>query len=101
LPIEKEIDSCFNRAANVIFLGFGFHKQNLSLISKNFKRSATRVFATACGIALIDQPALSRAIGTMFSDNDIRGGLLSMRTSISEATCDKFFDEYAFTLREL
>ena len=45
-----------------MFLGFGFHPQNMTLINPGIQGNAKRIFATAKGISDSDSPIIEKQI---------------------------------------
>lgn len=86
-----------NEAKRLVFLGFGFHKQNCELI-----RSAPRqpngyypvyTFATAFGTSESDQAVFNQRI------NEVKGSDDGINT-IAPLGCDRFMDEFGLTLSQ-
>jgi hypothetical protein len=86
-------------AQKLIFLGFGFHEQNLEILDisehlpfqplQNFKR----VFATTHGLSNSDEEVVRNQVAVAFHGRSV-GGLNSPSITTENATCSKFFDSY-------
>ncbi|MNH49656.1 hypothetical protein D3C85_1012290 [compost metagenome] len=80
-----KISNAISNAETVVFLGFGFHKQNVDLLSGPILEPK-EVFATACGVSSSQRRAFEARIRRSISpDATIR---------MDDATCDKFFAQH-------
>lgn len=65
--IMPEIRDALEKARTIVFLGFGFHSQNMRLLQVRTAESWRRWFATAMGMDTANHPimrtAISRAVG--------------------------------------
>lgn len=81
----KNIRDAVDDAETVVFLGFGFHKQNVDLLSgPGAKRK--EVFTTACGVSNSQRRAFEARIRSGISSDAI--------IRMEDATCDKFFAQH-------
>lgn len=91
------------RGADVlVFLGFGFHRQNMQLLAEPRKLKDKRVFATALNISDSDVEIVIRRISELF-DTSMQNSMqvrrwLKVKNNLS---CAGLLDEYAMTLPEL
>lgn len=82
----EKIERAVHDAETIVFLGFGFHKQNVDLLSGPTTSERKDVFATACGVANSQRRAFEARIRAGISkDANIR---------MEDATCDKFFADH-------
>lgn len=81
----QKIEQVVETAETVVFLGFGFHKQNVDLLSGPTSDQKA-VFATACGVSDSQRRAFAARI---------RAGIsLEATIRMEDATCDKFFAQH-------
>lgn len=83
-----------------VFLGFGFHEQNIELLTPTSGFSLRKkVYGTAFGMSKPDVETADGLIYEMFSENARRGMSVPNSFSIrNDLNCTKLFDEYAATL---
>jgi hypothetical protein len=62
-----EMRSCVGSSGQLIFVGFAFHRQNIELLSPEFPRSCSRVFATTMGISDSDTQIIQHEVAGRFS----------------------------------
>ena len=76
------------KADKVVFIGFAFHKLNMSLISPRSidKRKTPLCYATALGISESDKHVVTNQIRQLYNAN--------LQVHISSVSCREFFDEY-------
>jgi hypothetical protein len=76
-------------AGHIIFLGFGFHRQNIELISAEMPRSCRRIFATAMNISASDK---------MVIENILRGAFQPENRffdiAMHDGDCPSLFENY-------
>lgn len=86
------------QAETLVFLGFGFHDQNMLVLSedapKEEKRSSIkRVLATVCGLSASDTKVVTQQIA-----RTLKGRPLRERDNYTvdtfNGTCSEFFEEY-------
>lgn len=80
-----KISNAISNAETVLFLGFGFHKQNVELLSGPILEKK-EVFATACGVSNSQRRAFEARIRSSISPSAI--------IRMDDATCDKFFAQH-------
>lgn len=87
----KQIRSSISAAEVIVFLGFAFHPQNMSVLQLDTPTSANRVFGTAFGFSLPDRNAIISQIqaAIMRSPRDL---------ALDPSPCATFFDDYQRTL---
>jgi hypothetical protein len=76
-------------ASKAIFMGFAFHKLNMTLITPNDiqpRPSGFKCFASAYGISESDKEAIKIQINELYAHN--------VETSIEQLPCFKLFNEY-------
>ncbi|CAN5437110.1 hypothetical protein BH10PSE4_BH10PSE4_18460 [soil metagenome] len=82
-------------ADRIVFLGFAFHRQNVSLISANID-DHTEVLATTLGISGSDQGVIQSELAEAFGYAD--DNLSLNRAEFATMSCNDFFKEYWRTL---
>ena len=89
--IQNRITSVMNEAQTVVFLGFGFHKQNMEILRRSlYDVGPDKVFATAFGASDHDVEAFSAAIHDSFLMSP-----LPSRVVVEKKSCGQFFYEIA------
>jgi len=76
-------------ASKTIFMGFAFHKLNMTLIRPNDiqpRPAGFKCFGSAYGISESDKEAIKHQINELYSDN--------VETSIKQLPCFQLFNEY-------
>lgn len=86
--------SAVANADRIIFLGFAFHRQNVSLISQKMQHHS-EVVATACGISQSDKSVIEDELARAFAHEFIMN---DTRIKLADMTCANFFKEYWRTL---
>ncbi len=83
--VVADIKAEMKRAAVAVFLGFGFHKQNVDMlqVADGFQQPA--VFVTGCGIDEKNYPPIKARLRAMFQAMDISS------FDIENMTCDQLF----------
>lgn len=81
-------------AERIIFLGFGFHRQNVELICQKVLNHA-EVLATAYGISPSDQSVIEAELETAM---EFEGHLNQGRITLADMTCSQFFDHHWRTI---
>lgn len=79
------------RANTIIFLGFGFHRQNMELLKPERRSSATSVFATASGISDPNRDIMAKRIETMI-------GSRPDRFYLEDIKCAPLIEKYSAVL---
>ena len=92
--------SCLSEAEQVVFLGFGFHKQNADLISLNGKlERCPSVYATSYGASSEDQDVFRSRIQKIFSAADADSARLGNEDiSFAHAECNKMMSRFGMKL---
>jgi hypothetical protein len=92
--LVAETRGLLQKAQAIVFLGFGFHRQNLELMRPSEKTGIKRIFATAKGISNSDcdvvQGQITNTVQTSWPDLRIR-----LR---NELTCHELLGEYRRSL---
>jgi hypothetical protein len=78
------------KAEVIVFLGFGFHQQNLELVRPEDPSDAKRVFATALGISKSDCEVVKIQIQRLLGQGPERFGI-DLRNDL---TCPGLFNEF-------
>lgn len=81
----EEIKSNLEKSNKLVFLGFGYHKQNIELLRPK-NTSPLKVYGTAKGISEPNIQHVKSDLGLITS--------VPERAIISEMTCDEFLDFY-------
>jgi len=91
---RAQLRAMIREARVVVFLGFGFHKQNMALISpgRPVNSSGPACFATCYGTSASDQAVFKTLINEGLRDPAYSAPVLT------ELTCDQFIDEYGLLL---
>ncbi|HEX6783162.1 MAG TPA: hypothetical protein VF098_00705 [Sphingomicrobium sp.] len=79
-----------SEARHVVFLGFGYHRQNMTLLSDGVKGSALRVFGTSQGLSGSDREVVSGQ-ATQFIDTKYQGHINPVLPTLD---CVSFIREY-------
>lgn len=86
-------------AETIVFLGFGFHPQNMNLLAPATKTKIRQVYATAFNISGPDTVAIKNQIYSTLSSAGIPGHFSIDRIQVrNNLTCEKLFTEYQRTL---
>ncbi|MGA9582742.1 MAG: hypothetical protein WBR13_12320 [Allosphingosinicella sp.] len=85
-------------ASTLIFLGFGFHPQNVDLLSVPTLTKAQCIFATMGGISAWDRP-IARSLAASIV-NRSETGQFSIEVHAQSSTCTALFDEYRLMLTQ-
>lgn len=83
-------------ADRIVFLGFGFHRQNVALIASEIKPH-TEIFGTCLKVSKADQDVITSELRTAF-EFDWTGVRDLKRVTLAELTCNQFFLEYWRTM---
>lgn len=83
---RARIRSHMAAADSIIFLGFGFHKQNMKLLNPGISNSAwqPRIWATACKTSPSQRGVFQSRLG------DFCQASIYVRPTLSELSCDEF-----------
>lgn len=103
LDMQSELDTC----ETMIFLGFGFHKQNLNLLKRVGGYNVTKLFASAYGFVDNDLQIVSNRLAELFN-RDNRWLTTPMNTGrgtagglfVQPVKCADLFDRYRLTMVE-
>jgi hypothetical protein len=85
----SDIKTAVAESERIIFLGFGFHEQNIKLLSVDTKDKFRNVFGTAIGISHADQ--------TIICSKLERNGIVRGNIYLRDLSCSDLFDEYSRT----
>lgn len=93
-PIHREVE----RAERMVFLGFGFHDQNLALIKPKAPIKRRDIYATAYGMSASDVNVVRSQLLDFFVGNE-RAMMDTGRIQIrNDLTCAALFDQYSKSL---
>jgi hypothetical protein len=94
--VVKAIAVEVSRAECIVFLGYGYHSQNMQLLRPADPMPELKpVFGTAHGLSDADVEVVSHQINNWFSKSAIRSGSLRLENKL---TCAGLFDDYAKSL---
>jgi hypothetical protein len=79
-----------SEADRVVFLGFGYHRQNMALLSERVEGSASHVYGTAMGLSEADKSVVTAQLGPFF-----RPSLRNLKDPVLPSLgCVQFINEY-------
>jgi SIR2-like domain len=87
--LVAQMRSSTQTAGHIIFLGFGFHRQNIELVSAERPRSCQRIFATAMNISISDKAVIENALRGAFEPE-----YRSIDIKMHDGDCPSLFDNY-------
>lgn len=90
----RKIKEAFATAHMLVFLGFGFHEQNMLLLSPEFQCEATRVIATGKSLSEDDRRIIQHSIEEVCNNGIARSDIV-----VRDLTCSELFKEYRLTLQ--
>ena len=80
---------CFRN--NIVFLGFGFHPQNIELLRPTNVSGTKFVYGTAIGISGSANIAVSNQLSAALKATEVR---------LEDKTCYQLLDEYSLTPKD-
>jgi hypothetical protein len=86
------------RADCIVFLGFGYHEQNLALLNPGEQLKSVPVFGTARGFSTHNREVVHQKLERMFQQPAPRVISYSPVVIDQNATCASLFDDYAQSL---
>jgi len=86
------------RAECIVFLGFGYHEQNLALLNPGDQLKSIPVFGTAHGFSTHNREVIHQKIERLFQPSPPRVIRYSPVVIDQHATCASLFDDYAQSL---
>lgn len=98
LAAKSDIDEIRNLAAwaeRIVFLGFGFHRQNLEVLRSRNPNYRTQVLATVGSMSQSDQTVVRREIG---NELGIHARFHDTRIELAPIHCKELFQNYWRTL---
>jgi len=90
----KKIAAAMSNARYLVFLGFGFHRQNMRLITADPKPQVARTICTAKGISDDDCDEVRQRVGGLISSRASKGNVRVLNT----ATCCDLFRQFRMSL---
>jgi hypothetical protein len=97
-PVIKRLSDEVDKAAAIVFLGFAYHDQNMSLLKPAGPMPTKAIYGTAYGVSDSDVDVTARHILAWYRDPNIRRATKSPVQLNSGLTCAAFFDHYSKTL---
>ncbi|MEN3952099.1 SIR2 family protein [Iodidimonas sp. SYSU 1G8] len=94
ITLKKIISDTVDESDTVVFLGFGFHRQNMDLIDKKSTREIKKIFGTLKGSSESDKLVVSQLVSESFNINEPESKI-HLRTDL---TCNELFQEYSLSL---
>lgn len=96
----KTIENQVQNAETIVFLGFGFHKQNLDILEPDSNTTPKSVYGTAIGVAKTAQSILTTQLEKRFGLRD--GGQVRQTATVRLETmdCSKLLEEYRLALQD-
>jgi hypothetical protein len=101
---EKDTVAAMRRevsnAESIVFLGFAFHRQNMSLLGERIKVQNRQIFGTTCGMSDSDTADVQSVLGDLFPEPKIEGDYpvaFTLNDHIQlekNLTCSQLFDYY-------
>lgn len=92
----KKVREEVKKAETIVFLGFGFHPQNMNLLKPERNSNARQIYATAKGISNSDKAVIENQIRSVVNTNSYNQLLkIQVRNDLS---CAELFPEYRRTL---
>jgi hypothetical protein len=95
-----DIKAEFSSAHTIIFLGFGFHEQNMRLLKPKHDTKIKKVLATAKGVSEVDQRIIREFIADTCNSRAFTGPARRLSNIIvRDLTCAELLDEYRLSLQ--
>ena len=101
--ILASLRNSVQKAEITVFLGFGFHQQNIRLMRPLYTEKNQRVYATVLGISASDQRVIRRDLEDILGVGPTSGRIQQGHVPSVEffgGTCAQLLDEYRRTLTE-
>lgn len=89
--IERIVDQFVSDARRIVFLGFGFHQQNMEILNRRRRKNNVDIFGTVCGTSKSDQEIFRKLINIHLS-NGSTGTI-----SLADLKCFEFMTEYGLS----
>jgi hypothetical protein len=86
--------------ARIVFMGFGYYKQNMDLLSAAPMIKAKEYLGTTKGLSVSDQAVVARMLADRFAGS-LKAQYLGREDRIPPLSCADFFNEYSRTLAEV
>ena len=97
----SKIRDALQRSERVVFLGFGFHRQNMELFGKPTTLTANKeTLATVMGISGSDQRIVINRIEGMFTEKIKGARALMGPRAYDDCKCYELLDRYRLTLTD-
>ncbi len=94
--ILKQVQS----ADTIIFLGFGYHKQNVTLLDPNQTHIEKQVYGTAIGIANTARDVLKGRLEVVFGKKPEGKTSVTARVKLENLNCNQLLEEYRIALQD-
>jgi hypothetical protein len=88
------IATAINSADQIVFLGFGYHRQNMELLSKGLSANAKRVYGTSLGLSDAEQEEVAHMLRPFIRDSYQGHG----DPNLQRLTAADFLDQHFRTL---
>lgn len=85
-----EMRDALSKAERIIFLGFGYHRQNMELLSSGVVGNAKRVYGTSLGLSESDNEVVKQELTMLFHEH-YRGHFGAI---LHRKKCVEFMDEH-------
>jgi len=87
----EQLKTTMAAAKQIVFLGFGFHDPNMSLLEAPANGATRRIYSTAVGFSSSDVEDIEQQIVRLFDDSPTRPAVLNVRNDLD---CSGLFREY-------
>lgn len=87
--LVAKMRSSTKKSQQIVFLGFGFHRQNIELISGDIPRSCERIFATTMNVSASDKSVISNILQSSFAPQ-----YQTIKLEMHDGNCTSLFDNY-------
>lgn len=92
----RKLAEMIRAARTIVFLGFGYHKQNLDLLGKGGFPQAPRIMGTAVGLADTAKSIVQSRLGQVFATT--HG--FQPNAMLEDKNCRQFLEEYSLALMD-
>jgi len=83
-----------SEAKHIVFLGFAYHPQNMTLLQRGVQGSATRVYGTAVGLSDADKQVVHGQLNSFLT----QASRIALPPKLSPLVCVQFLSEYSRAL---
>lgn len=96
LAISRQIQ----KAETMVFLGFGYHKQNVDLLDPKTLTKVRQIFGTAVGVASAAREDVVSRLEIAFRRKHSNGDILHSMVKLENMDCLKLLEEYSLALQD-